>query len=126
MNKEQQELLGEAYSEYSDSHWTPPSNPKGNLLSDQLWSLKPMEHSKESFTHKCKTDNGFAQKWGLKIEERELSLEERVKLILNLNTSLLPTSKVMQSIIEPLLETHKVPTKQITVIYKNQTIESYE
>jgi hypothetical protein len=77
MNKEQQELLDEVYRKYADSHWTPPSNPKGKLLSDQLFSVVPMEHSKEEFINKCKTNNEFSKKWGLKIEERELSLEER-------------------------------------------------
>ena len=42
--------------------------------------------TKESFIHKCKTDSEFSETWGLKIEERELSLEEigdlRLKLIL--------------------------------------------
>ena len=77
MNKEQQELLDEVYRKYADSHWTPPSNPKGKLLSDQLFSLVPMEHSKEEFINKCKTDSEFSKNWGLKIEERELSESER-------------------------------------------------
>jgi hypothetical protein len=76
MNKEQEELLDETYRKYADSHWTPPSNPEGKLLSDQLFSLIPMEHSKESFINKIKTDEEFAQKWGLKIEELELSDKE--------------------------------------------------
>ena len=32
---------------------------------------------KEEFINKCKTDPEFSEKWGLKIEERELDLEER-------------------------------------------------
>jgi hypothetical protein len=35
--------------------------------------------SKEEFIDKCKTDPEFSEKWGLKIEERALSLEERNK-----------------------------------------------
>ena len=81
MNKEQEELLDETYRKYADSHWTPPSNPEGKLLSDQLFSLIPMEHSKESFINKIKTDNEFAKKWGVKVEVRELSLEERMKIL---------------------------------------------
>jgi len=67
MNKEQQELLDEVYKKYADSHWTPPSNPKGKLLSDQLFSLVPMEHSKESFINKIKTNPEFAKQWGVTI-----------------------------------------------------------
>ena len=38
----------------------------------------------EEFIRKCKTDSEFSEKWGLKIEERELSLEERDDLRLKL------------------------------------------
>jgi len=34
--------------------------------------------SKEEFINKCKTDSEFSEKWGLKIEERELSEKERI------------------------------------------------
>jgi hypothetical protein len=37
-------------------------------------------YGKEEFNNKCKTDPEFSEKWGLQIEERELSLEERRKL----------------------------------------------
>ena len=67
MNKEQEELLDEVYKKYADSHWTPPSNPKGKLLSDQLFSVVPMEHSKESFINKIKTNPEFAKQWGVTI-----------------------------------------------------------
>ena len=33
--------------------------------------------NKEEFINKCKTDSEFSERWGLKIEERELSLEEK-------------------------------------------------
>ena len=36
--------------------------------------------SKEDFIRKIKTDSEFSQKWGLHIEERELSLEERFNI----------------------------------------------
>ena len=37
-------------------------------------------YSKECFVNKCKTDQDFSERWGLKIEERELCLEERLDL----------------------------------------------
>jgi hypothetical protein len=127
MNKEQQELLDEVYRKYADSHWTPPSNPKGKLLSDQLFSVVPMEHSKESFINKCKTNTEFSEKWGLKIEQRELSWKERSKL---LSTEqfyefgfLSPFTDV---IINYYLNQKNIPTKLITVTYNDKTIESYE
>ena len=127
MNKEQQELLDEVYRKYADSHWTPPSNPKGKLLSDQLFSVVPMEHSKESFINKCKTNTEFSEKWGLKIEQRELSWKERSKL---LSTEqfyefgfLSPFTDV---IINYYLNQKNIPTKLITITYNDKTIENYE
>jgi hypothetical protein len=118
-NKEQKELLDEAYKKYADIHWIPPSNPKGKLLSDQLFSLVPMEHSKESFINKCKTDTRFSEKWRLKIEERELSLEERYELFKKQNNGSHPYDTEM-------LDDYNIPTKLITITYKDKTIESYE
>ena len=34
--------------------------------------------TQDEFINKCKTDSYFSETWGLKIEERELSLEERI------------------------------------------------
>jgi hypothetical protein len=65
MNKEQ--IIDEVYGKYADSHWTPPTNPRGKLLSDQLFSVVPMEHSKESFINEIKTNPEFAKQWGVTI-----------------------------------------------------------
>jgi len=120
MNKEQQELLDDTYECYSESHWSPPSNPNGKLLSDQLWSLKPMEHSKETFINKCKTDTEFSERWGLKIEERELDMMERWKI-----ADLTPNMEEFD-FANYMCDKHNVPTKLITVTYNNKTIDSYE
>lgn len=119
MSKEQEQIIDEVYRKYADSHWTPPSNPNGKLLSDQLFSLVPMEHSKESFINQCKTDPKFSKKWGLKIEERELSLEERYDLLTQQMTKL-------RAIREEDYTNYNIPTKLITLTYNNETIESYE
>ena len=127
MNKEQQELLDEAYGKYADSHWTPPSNPKGKLLSDQLFSVVPMEHSKESFINKIKTDSEFSEKWGLKIEGRELSEEERWRIRFDYypkdkqfpwDRMALPSHR--------FLDDFNIPRRTITITYNDKTIESYE
>jgi hypothetical protein len=117
MNKEQQALLDEVYKKYADSHWIPPSNPKGKLLSDQLFSVVPMEHSKESFINKCKTNKEFSERWGLTIEERELSDEESIFYYKKELYS--PLRIIDQNI--PV-----VPTKLITLTYNDKTIENYE
>jgi hypothetical protein len=139
MNKPQQELLDEAYEKYADSHFKPPSNPKGKLLSDQLFSVVPIEHSKESFINTCKTNPKFSKKWGLKIEERELSLEER-SFIANSNhyeriviaensTEIIPgfdSHFDTDEDVHKVLDTWNTPTKLITITYNDKTITSYE
>jgi hypothetical protein len=122
MNKEQ--IIDEVYEKYADSHWIPPSNPKGKLLSDQLFSVIPMEHSKESFINKCKTDSKFSKKWGLKIEERELSLEERneIRDIQYFKNNLHQALKGSDT----KIDWENIPTKLITITYNNETIEDYE
>jgi hypothetical protein len=127
-NERYNQIIHEAYRNYGDSHWTPPENPNSKLLGPQLWSVKPMQHNKESFIHEIKTNPKFSEKWGLKIEERELSLEERYNKWFNNNYETgmerffdpneLPDFD--NSYYEP------TPTKVVTVTYKENKIEVYE
>jgi hypothetical protein len=108
MNKEQQELLDEVYENY-ESRQTNMYIP--------IWS-------QEEFINKCKNDSEFSEKWGLKIEERELSFEERLKLanVENPNTD----NKMVFLDYISALDNRNIPTKLITITYKDKTIESYE
>ena len=80
MNKEQLELLDEAYKNYLfTSEWFPISGVGGGFIGTKANSDEIMTQG--LFINICKTDNEFAKTWGLKIEERELSKMERVALI---------------------------------------------
>ena len=104
MNKERyNQIIDEAYENYSKMVWKITDIPL---------------YSKEEFTNKCKTDPEFSEKWGLKIEERELSLEERNKWSWD-NWGIICE-------MESVLDEQEVPTKLITLTYNNETIESYE
>jgi len=74
--------------------------------------------TQEEFINKCKTDPEFSEKWGLKVEERELSLEERRKLA-NYD-SVFVSPMTVES-----WDRNKIPTKLITIT-KITKIESYE
>ncbi len=129
-NTKYNQIIDEVYKVYADSHFTPPSNPKGKLLSEQLFSVIPMEHSKESFINKIKTNPDFSEKWGLKIEERELSLEERL-IIANKNEDWQSDVKLeyergIDCDLNALCNIYDIPTKLITITYNNKTIEVYE
>ena len=131
MNSEQQELLDEVYLAYADSHWTSPSNPNGKLLSEQLFGVIPMEHSKESFINEIKTNSKFSKKWGLTIEERELSNDERFRIAyknLDLRKELEAQSKMLHypDGHNKAMDNANIPTKLITITYNDKIIESYE
>jgi hypothetical protein len=124
MNKERySHIIDEVFKKYADSHWTLPENPDGPLLSGKLWSLKPMQHSKETFINECKTDKEFSERWGLKIEEQELRHDERIILM---NKKLGVTDTLPQYYnTDDEMDKNNVPTKLITVTYNNETIEVY-
>lgn len=83
---------------------------------------------KDVFIEKCKTEPSFSETYGLKIEERELSLKERYNIWFNNNYETgmerffdpneLPDFD--NSYYEP------TPTKVVTVTYKDEKIEVYE
>jgi hypothetical protein len=115
MNKEQQELLDEGYRKYADSH---------EYFVDGWMHVIPMEHSKESFINKCKTDPEFSEKWKLTIEERVLSIDERKKIY---EEEFVGGFEIKDNDwLESKLKTRNIPTKVITLFYKGEEIVSYE
>jgi hypothetical protein len=117
MNKEQQELVNEAYENYCKSF------ENQTLIEEYSFDTDPM--TQFMFINKIKTDSDFSEKWGLKVEERELSLEERYDwFIKTYNTNLTRSSN--QYNMEDILSSNNCPNKLITITYNDQTIESYE
>jgi hypothetical protein len=80
----------------------------------------------QEFIDKCKTNPEFSEKWGLKIEERELSLEERYQLMKNGDLDEWLTIHYKEPKTMEYMDKHNVPTKLITITYNDKTIESYE
>ena len=87
----------------------------------------------QKFINKCKTDSKFSENWGLKIEERELSLFEKTTLYCikmgyhSWKERVLGTIEINgEEYLEKEFTKHNIPTKLITLTYKNETIESYE
>jgi len=76
--------------------------------------------SKEEIEHLSKhykTDPEFSERWGLKIEERELTWDERHELA---------ETKYQIDDVDDVLDKEGIPTKQITITYNDKKIESYE
>ena len=107
--KDEPDLLNDAYMSY---YW---------IMGDKI------KLTKDEFIKKCKTDIEFSQRWGLKIEEQELSLEERLNLLKKLEIfqeRVIDNAK--SEMIHSLADSHSIPTKLITITYNDKTIESYE
>ena len=121
MNKEQ--IIDEAYKNYEEEvrnlgAWAIDDAKDYDEIYDEesgdTWEIiTPL--SQEEFINKCKTDTEFSEKWGLKIEERELSDKERVAIFMENKR----TNKFEDNNCD-------IPTKLITITYNNETIESYE
>jgi hypothetical protein len=129
MNNEQQELLDEVYQNYVK--WVESSENQNNKN-----EIVKIPDSKETLIKTIKGDDEivkkmgkrycdeFSEKWGLKIEERELSTQERnewFQIHLNGNN---PFMKSDWKDFE--LEQQNIPSKLITITYNNKTIENYE
>jgi hypothetical protein len=135
MNKGQQELLNEAYKNYSKKMMY---HPVENWLDDGNGEKTYRQLSQEEFIYDCKTDLEFSEKWGLTIEERELSLDEKewelekTNCINDIETDRIiyghEWEKYIQEQYEGIESTQgiKIPTKLITITYNDKTIESYE
>ena len=118
MNKEQIiEAVGQEYTKWFYDNAVPSVSGKPILNGEGILT-------RGEFINKCKTDTEFSEKWGLKIEERELSLEERKSIYENEYTGSVevPNNHWLNS----KLTTRNIPTKLITITYKDTIIESYE
>ena len=121
MNKEQQKLLDDAYENYWNSH---PDADK--IFQYEGSSIVTRRMTEDEFVDMVKTDIEFSQKWGLIIEERELSHDERFVIY----------KKVCNRDLQPHItginfkqfhfDEYNIPTKLITITYNDKTIESYE
>jgi hypothetical protein len=78
-------------------------------------------YNQEEFINKFKTDQEFSERWGLKIEERELSWEERVQWVMK-NTDV----EWENLYIVEEINKESSPTKLITLTYNEEKIEVYE
>jgi hypothetical protein len=124
MNKERyNQVIDEVYGNYLDGgevKWL-----KQMEVNTPIGKMNiPIPHPKEEFINKCKTDSEFSERWGLKIEERELSEKERIILAGydyenggGIGWNMIRESVDMDN---------SIPTKLITITYNDKTIESYE
>jgi hypothetical protein len=114
MNKEQQELLDEAYENYCKSF------ENQTLIEQYSFDTDPM--TQFMFINKCQTDSEFSEKWGLTIEERELTtVRERKKYDIHFDDLICEYPDHHET-----LDKRGVPKKITTITYNDKTITNYE
>jgi hypothetical protein len=107
--KDEPDLLNEAYMSY---YW---------IMGDKI------KFTKDEFINKCKTDLEFSEKWGLTIEERELSDVERYTIARQYGLCPKYSNIGLENCTEEEhYNKYNIPTKLITITYNDTKIESYE
>ena len=112
-NEKYNQIIGAAYKFFKNSFPMKKSNPPKNYINEKGQLL-----GQEEFINRIKTDDEFSKTWGLKIEERKLSLEERNKWSWD--------NWGITCEMESVLDEQEVPTKLITITYNNEKTEIYE
>ena len=139
MSKEQQELVDKAYENYSKEYEKDNSIGMCLLVKRLDGKSTYRKPKKEMFVDLCKYDKTFSEKWGLKIEERKLSWEERRDLLTpeqydgtalnkygHKDCGFGDISPFTDKVIHYWMNLHNIPTKLITITYNDQKVESYE
>jgi len=124
MNKEQRQIIDEAYKNFVKSYTDEDGDiilPPDDYINDNGELL-----SKQEFINKCKTDVKFSETWGLNIEERELSLNERRDISRDKLNRMEWADVIKLAHFKETYDKYNIPTKLITLTYNNKTIESYE
>lgn len=114
-NEKYNQIISEVYGKYLDY-----------LQENEIHGIW---YDLEIFINECKTDTEFSERWGMKIEEKELSLEERRKEMESIGVDFVTINMFFNKTLDlPKQEMYekKIPTKLITVTYKDETIEIYE
>ena len=126
MNKEQEQIIDEVYQNYL-TNFIPPTCPPNLDVQPSYYEPMTKEWFIKSIKERGLRGEEFSNKWGLKIEERELSWNERA----DLSREKRRHSWTWQNWSEEEMEWRmnndwNIPTKLITLTYKNETVESYE
>jgi hypothetical protein len=87
--------------------------------------------TRDEFIWESKFHSDFSEHWKFKIEERELVQRERIKLLHNAwkDNGILPEDDEVSTLwidYKNLMIKYNIPTKKITVTYKDEIIEFYE
>ena len=125
-NEKMNQIIDEAYENYSKEY--EKDNSIGLTLLVQRVDGKSVyrKPDKQMFIDLCTYDKTFSEKWGLKIEERELTYPEKYRIWFtsNYETGMEYNEEVVPDFDDEYYE--PTPTKLITITYNNIKTEIYE
>lgn len=132
MNEKMNQIIDEVHRHYleetmfsSDPTWLEPVKCM-NTATGEI-STGARQYAREAFVSKIKSDTTFSDHWRLKIEERELVIEERFNWLKKYSKMVLPVRELDKEFsIDGFFEPYGVPSKIITVTYKEEKFEFYE
>jgi len=129
MSKERyNQIIDDAYKNYCKKadegtfsrKWLKLKESFDGFFTNEEYSL----YTQEEFINNCKTNTEFSEKWGLNIEERELSEKER---IIFAGYDYENGGGIGWNMIRETVDMdNSIPRKLITITYNNEKIESYE
>jgi hypothetical protein len=137
-NERYNQIIDEVYSSYLQYKRENITSTRWDILFSAKYRnsdkpLKPgdmLAHAtgrmctKEELIEKIKLNKDWSERWGLKIEERELSLEERQRLCSAYTEDSYGIDGELRSPIT--IDWEKTPKRAIILTYNNETIEVYE
>ena len=125
MDKEQEQIIDEVYQNYL-TNFIPPTCPPNLDVQPSYYEPMTKEWFIKSIKERGLRGEEFSNKWGLKIEERELSLDERMVLCKEKWYYSWNRTINLEDIEWRMNNEWNTPTKLITLTYNNETVESYE
>ena len=125
MDKEQEQIIDEVYENYL-TNFIPPNCPPNLDVQPSYYEPMTKEWFIKSIKERGLRGEEFSNKWGLKIEERELSLDERMVLCKEKWYYSWNRNIKLEDIEWRMNNEWNTTTKLITLTYNNETIETYE
>lgn len=132
MSKERYDkIIDEAYKKYSEEYEKDNSIGLSMLVQTADGKAVYRKPYREMFILLCTYDTAFSKRLGLVIEQRELSEKERLNTLSQNEQRLIHKDvqsfkNVRRKKIKDCLDERNIPTRAITLTYKNETIEVYE
>lgn len=124
MNKELLDWVEEVYGNYLTNFVEPICPPELDVQPEFYLPMTKEWFVKSLLENNHQRANEFAKTWGVSVNRRDLTLEERKKIYEDIH---IPGFQVEENVwLESKLRAHNIPKQEITLTYNNKIIKIYE